>query len=365
MSNQVEKNEYDVFEDDLFAESETHNSVLGTWGMYVLHAIKIAFVIYSGAHNIQAALSATGSSIAAVVSQVVGVVILEAAILGIYGAAVYGKITGKFQSVLTAVFWVTGIVLASLGIVADSRVHAGYELTGTLQWHLETGLFIAPVIMAVGTALIVITDPVISQNILNMRDRASIKREKVKAAVIAERANHQSRKIVHNIRLAAQKQLAIEAKKYYKSPEVQEVLQDVAVSQLRSVMLQAGIVIPDGQQSTQSALPDPATPAKQETAVPNPPTQKDKRPSWQTYHPLEIAVDGSGLHTDAPRQWLDEVADYYGIHRKDVDAVVARYVSSYDDWPIGQASWLQFVANWKREKEQADFLSVNGQNGHV
>lgn len=242
---QIQVHDYDVFEDDLFIEEESENHhTIGRWGKVVLHIMKGAFVLYSGAHNIQATLAATGSSPWAMTAQIVGVLVLEATIAGIYMAAMGGKITGKLQSVVAALFWVTGIVLASMGIVADSRLHAGQELSSFLTWHLTTGLYIAPVIMVIGVALIVFTDPVLSQQIANSRDRAVIQRQKVRTAVIAEKANHESRKIVHSIRLGAQKQMAVFARQYYKSDEVQAVLKDTAIRQLQDVMRQAGIHIP-------------------------------------------------------------------------------------------------------------------------
>lgn len=158
MTEQTQVNDYDVFDDDLFLEEESENHhTIGRWGKVVLHIMKGAFVIYSGAHNIQAALMATGSSVWAMSAQIIGVLVLEATITGIYMAAMGGKITGKLQSVVAALFWVIGIVLASMGIVADSRLHAGQELGSVLSWHLTTGLYVAPVIMVIGIALIVFT----------------------------------------------------------------------------------------------------------------------------------------------------------------------------------------------------------------
>ena len=43
-------------------------------------------------------------------------------------AGMAGKITGKLQVVVATLFWSVGMGLASAGIVADSRLHVGYEL---------------------------------------------------------------------------------------------------------------------------------------------------------------------------------------------------------------------------------------------
>ncbi len=268
MNNQLESGtEYDVFEDDLFTEQdETSHQTIGRWGVMLLHLIKGAFVLYSGAHNVQAAITATGSNIFALVAQIVGVLVLESTISAFYMAGMAGKITGRMQAVLAAFFWLIGMVLASMGIVADSRLHAGYELGSMLAWHLETGLFLAPVVMVLGAVLVVFTDPVLSQSIANSRDRATIQRDKIKSAIMAQKANHQSRRIIHNIRLGAQKQMAIEARKYYKTPEVQNVLQEFAVAQLRAVMRESGIPLPEPEQAPEL---EPAPPLTDPAPQPN------------------------------------------------------------------------------------------------
>ena len=242
--------EYDVFADDLIQEDGNHShAAIGLWGITLLHVMKVAFIIYSGAHNIQAALIATGDNTFALVAQIIGVLVLEATISALYMAGMAGKITGRLQSVIAAFFWLLGMTMASAGIVADSRLHAGYELGPVLTWYLTTGLFLAPVIMVIGAVLVVFTDPVLSQKIANSRDRADIQRDKFRTAVLVEKTAHKSQRIVHNIRLGAQKQMAIEAKKYYQSEEVQGVLRETAMAALQDVMRQAGIHVPGSHQT--------------------------------------------------------------------------------------------------------------------
>ena len=262
--------EYDVFADDLVQDESDHmHAAIGLWGITLLHVMKVAFVIYSGAHNIQAAMIATGDNTFALAAQIVGVLVLEVTISALYMAGMAGKITGRLQSVIAAFFWLLGMAMASAGIVADSRLHAGYELGPVLTWYLTTGLFLAPVIMVIGAVLVVFTDPVLSQKIANSRDRAGIQREKVRTAVLVEKAAHKSQRIVHNIRLGAQKQMAIEAKKYYQSEEVQGVLRETAMAALQDVMRQAGIYIP-GSHHGLSRGSDKGTTSSTNGAQPHP-----------------------------------------------------------------------------------------------
>jgi hypothetical protein len=243
--------DYDVFVDDLLLEDDgPRYATIGIWGITLLHVMKAAFVVYSGAHNIQAAMIATGDNTFTMAAQIMGVLVLEATISALYMAGMAGKITGRLQVLVAIFFWAIGMAMASAGIVADSRLHAGYELGPLLTWYLTTGLFLAPVIMVIGSVLVVFTDPVLQQQIANSRDRTAIERDKVRTTVLAEKAAHQSRRIVQNIRLGAQKQLAIEARKYYQSDEVQSVLRETAMVALQDVMRQAGIHVPSGYQGT-------------------------------------------------------------------------------------------------------------------
>jgi hypothetical protein len=207
----------------------------------LLHVIKGAFVVYSGAHNIQASLLATGDNIFAVTAQIVGVLVLEITISALYMAGMAGRITGRLQSVIAAFFWLIGIAMASAGIIADSRLHAGYELGELLSWYISTGLFLAPVVMVVGAVL-----GRVYRSCVGSEDRQQPRSGRHGSpasswCLLAEKAAHESRRIVHNIRLGAQRQMAIEAKKYYRSPAVQAVLQETAVSSLQDVLRQAGI----------------------------------------------------------------------------------------------------------------------------
>ena len=147
-----------------------------------------------------------------------------------------------FKALWAIGFWLTGFVLAGLGIVADSRLNAGQELGSTLEWYVTTGLYVAPLIMAFGITAVILLDPVLRQKIANSRDRANLQRERVKAAVLAEKAEHQSRKIIENIRLSSQKALATYAKRYYKSPQVQEALNSMAIKQLSEMMRQSALL---------------------------------------------------------------------------------------------------------------------------
>ena len=45
--------EYDVFENDLFLDEEPGHETIDRWGVLLLHILKGAFVLYSGAHNVR------------------------------------------------------------------------------------------------------------------------------------------------------------------------------------------------------------------------------------------------------------------------------------------------------------------------
>jgi hypothetical protein len=257
----IDQNSNDVFEVNPFETNEDDESYpnVGRWGKFLLHILKVFFVLYSGVHNVQASLIATGDVWYAQVTQILGVLTLEASILAIYMAYLGGKITGTVQTIIAGLFWVIGVGMAGAGIVADSRLHAGQELGSALNWYLSTGLYIAPLIMVVGIVMIAFADPVISQHIANARDRATIARQKVLAQVMAEKATHEARKIAHAVRLNAQKQIAQEATRYYKSGEIQQLVREKARAHMDTLLAQEfGINVTLPAPVQPEALPAPA-----------------------------------------------------------------------------------------------------------
>ena len=107
--------EYDVFENDLFLDEEPGHETIGRWGVLLLHILKGAFVLYSGAHNVGAALTAAGNNPFAMVAQIIGVLVLECTISALYMAGIGGRITGRAQTVVAALFWLLGMILGQLG----------------------------------------------------------------------------------------------------------------------------------------------------------------------------------------------------------------------------------------------------------
>jgi len=81
MSEERPAYDVDVFDNDFFAEDdEGEYRTIGKWGKLIFHILKLAFVLYSGAHNVNASVTAAGNSFFAAISQVVGVLVLEATI---------------------------------------------------------------------------------------------------------------------------------------------------------------------------------------------------------------------------------------------------------------------------------------------
>jgi hypothetical protein len=80
---------------------------------------------------------------------------------------------------------------------------------------------------------------------------------------------------------------------------------------------------------------------------PTPPQPNQNRPNWQTYYPGEIDVGADGL-TDAPKQWLDEVADHFGIPRAEIESLVAYAVNKHVR--LGSPEWDRIVDAWKSGK---------------
>lgn len=87
---------------DFFADdgSDAKTPLLGGVGAFILHTVVIALLIYSGYHGIHAsARSLSGiAGAGAMPPDIVGILIIELVMLGIYLAYFYRRITGDGQT---------------------------------------------------------------------------------------------------------------------------------------------------------------------------------------------------------------------------------------------------------------------------
>jgi hypothetical protein len=246
----------DFFKDDQSGDVGRMGRTAGSIGAWILHLAKVTFLLYSGAHAINATLNFAGSSDWAKAAQIVGIVTLEAVLLGIYLAWHNGKITGPAQSVTAGVTYAVGFTLACLGIVADSQINAGVTMAGWLVWYLTWGLPIAPAVMAAGAIL----TSELAQEKLRQREqsneRAALEDEEFKAALAIQRAELKEAQTLRGMQLASRQAVLSELHRVYTSPDVQKAIASTAVNNAPALLKAAGIHVEDGRAVTDNGEMD-------------------------------------------------------------------------------------------------------------
>lgn len=269
-----------MFNTDFFQEAPQHGpsragSAIGYAGLWLLHIAKVAFLIYSGYHGINATASYRGSGELATFAGIVGIVVVEIVLLAIYLAWHNQRITGTAQSLAAAATYVIGFTLACLGIVADSQINAGHAtqaaalaamqaaiadgmdaataaatfpaatavltLSPFLSAYIRWLLPIAPAVMALGAMLTHELDP----HQLNARKQASDELEFAKdqfnAYMAARKAEMHSAKMLANMQLNAKASAAQQIAAWYNSEEAQRAIAARAMQDAPALLRAIGV----------------------------------------------------------------------------------------------------------------------------
>lgn len=231
------------FGEDQSGERSPSSNVVGNVGLWLLHLVMLTFAIYSGAHGINASLGYAGSSSFAKIAQVIGIITIEVVLLGIYLSWLNGQITGASQSIATGLTFALGFTLALLGIVADSQVNSGAELSREIALYLTWGLPIAPGFMSLGALLI----HVLSPHTLQYRKRDQQKREledlSFSASLAIERARAEEEISKKGLQLLSRKAVFNELESIYSSAEFREAIKRTAIDRAPELFSEAGILI--------------------------------------------------------------------------------------------------------------------------
>lgn len=230
-----------------FAEDQEGRSgssnVVGGIGLWLLHLVMFSFALYSGAHGINAALQYAGSTNAGKVAQIIGILVIETVLIGLYLAFLNGKITGPAQSIAAGVTYLLGFGLACLGIIVDSRLNSGAPLSPELEAYLLWGLPIAPAVMALGALLVHILSP----DTLRYRKQDQQSRELEDTAFTArlaiERARAEEEISKRGLQVLSRKAVLRELENIYSSPEFRDAIKRTAVERAPELFSEAGILI--------------------------------------------------------------------------------------------------------------------------
>lgn len=293
---------------DFFATNPdaAKGGVLGGFSALLLHLIMVAFTIYSGYHGIHASAHYRAAAGLGAAAGVIGILIIEVTLIGIYLAYFYRRITGDAQKALAAVTFGIGFLFACLGIVGDSQMQAGIEVSSWLSSYLAWGLPVAPAIMALGASAVLATEPRLLRLI-----RLTFKHEEYEEKRTRFQEQHaDARRAIAQSTANVQLNTMLMTNAYvlaaWKTPEVQAYIQASAIENVPDILRQVGVNVPydaplviEGQVAPLPAeQPDPATEHRQSLVD----RLANKLPGRRhSTHAITTEQESNSTH-DAPRQ---------------------------------------------------------------
>lgn len=306
---------------DFFSDDESSNKdtpVMGRVSFLGLDLIVYGLALYSGYHGIHATSAYRAAHGLGNVAGIVGIVLIEVTMICLYEAYKARLITGKTQKFIAGITFAIGTILVCLGIVGDSQMQAGIDVTSWLNSYLIWGLPMAPVVMALGAGGVVITHPRLLRQIKSALKNEEFSEKKHDARLKADDARLTVAKNTANLQLNALENAATMINQVYRTPEVQAFIQQMALDNLPDIMRAIGVNIPygtiiEGTIVNPPAIPSPPTPTA------DPPTdqpgiidsirnrlgRKSAAEPSQPSQPTEPAA--ASQSDDAPRHALDDL----------------------------------------------------------
>ncbi len=172
---------------------------------------------------------------------IVGIITIELVLLSLYLAWHNGRITGAAQSIAAGATAAVGFILACLGIVADSQLQAGYELSGWLAVYLSWGLPIAPAVMALGALLTHELDPGQLRARREANERVDLEEARFTAHVAGLRADLETARIVANMQLNAKAAAAKQVAAWYGTDQAQRAITATALQNAPNLLRSIGV----------------------------------------------------------------------------------------------------------------------------
>jgi hypothetical protein len=266
---------------DFFADdgSSAKTPIMGGIGAIILHLVVIALLVYSGYHGIHASARYREAQGLGNAAGIVGILIIEFVMLGIYLAYFYRRITGEGQKYAAAATFGIGVILSAMGIVGDSLLQAGLPLPSWLSTYLTFGLPIAPVIMGIGAAGVLASEPKLNRQIRAVLKQEDAAEKRHTARMKAEDAKLQVAQSAANLQLNSLQMTAEYAHAAYRAPEVQQAIQAAALANLPELLRGAGVMLPYGtviEGQTVEPLPPPGSAASASSNATPRPSLRDR-----------------------------------------------------------------------------------------
>ena len=263
----------DFFADDT-AGNKTGNAVGGI-GAWILHLVVFAFAIYSGYHGINATRTYHSGSGLGMAAGIIGILVIEAVLIGLYLAFFNRRITGDKQKIAAAATAGLGFVLSCLGIVGDSQLQAGMAVSPWLSAYLTWGLPIAPALMSLGAAVVMATEPKHLRGMAEAVQREQFEETKHTKRMAAKTAELMAAQQLANMQLNARMDAARYLLAAYRTPEVQRHIQASALANLPEMMRSIGVDHPYGTVIEGQTVTEPSP-----SSEPVPAPQPARRSSW-------------------------------------------------------------------------------------
>lgn len=363
----------DYFQEDITTTPSKTGQTVGGFGEWGLHISKVLFLIYSGYHGISASVNYAGSSELAKAAQIFGIVVLEITLFSLYLAWHNQKVTGIHQSIAAGLTYAIGFILACLGIVADSQLHGGLEMSGWLVAYLKWGLPVAPAIMALGALLTHELAPRQLRQRKETAEKLKFADEQFTAYMASQRAQMETGKVIKNMQLNAQASAARQIAQWFASEQAQRAITATARQNAPALLRAIGVDIedvPDVNESGDFDLEDLVHYLVEERlkAMQQPPVNITP----------QTAVPSQEKQPKAFR--LDDLLQQFGKSKEEVRELVKRYgltspdkaystLASFGYLPEGMdtATFTRLYDELMGEpagihhEHQPDFLSANGQ----
>lgn len=257
------KNYFDEDEDEPSALSET----VSTIGIWLLHFCKVAFFAYSGVHGVSAAWNYAGSSEWQKVAQIVGILVIEFTLLGLYLAYMNGGIKGPAQSIAAGITYAVGLILALLGIVADSQINAELQMSGWLMVYLKWGLPLAPGLMAIGGLVVHALEPSKLRERERDQERHKLAEQRFKALMADERMALDEAKAIRTMQMQSRQAVLQQLYSVYSGDEVQRAIAATAINNAPALLRAAGIDIEGLLPATVDERPDEPAKDQRDTTL--------------------------------------------------------------------------------------------------
>ena len=259
MNTEQKTSDFDrnYFAEEITAERSKVNHWGGQIGLWILHAIKITLLVYTGFHGINAAMHYASAPLAKV-AQVVGFISVELVLLALYIAWMNKWLLGTRQRMAALAVYIMCLAIVICGVLLDSQItlYGIASLSAFMLFYLNWTLPLAPILAGVGGAIVHSLDPEHleqqrQQNRFAKQDRTLVDAQYT-AQIAGQRAELEVAKSIKNTQLTSRAYVAHAIAETVRSPEVLAQLQSQAKNDLPALLHAAGINV------SAFAMPEPA-----------------------------------------------------------------------------------------------------------